>query len=135
MPLLRAVLFPTRWMRMLALLAFVFVLANLFWHGAQPYAVGVVPAPWDKLAHLTVYGGFGALAWVMLGGGRPTADVLAPMAAVLVGVADEFAQSFNPGRVVGLDDLIADAIGAVLVVATFALLRERVRVARLHPVR
>jgi VanZ family protein len=135
MPLLRAVLFPTRWMRLLALLAFVFVLANLFWHGAQPYAVGAVPEPWDKLAHLTVYGGFGALAWVMLGGGRPTADVLAPMAAVLVGVADEFAQSFNPGRVVGLGDLIADAIGAVLVVATFALLRERVRVPRLHPAR
>lgn len=135
MPLLRAVLFPTRWMRMLALLAFVFVAANLFWHGAQPYAVGIVNEPWDKLAHLTVYGGFGALAWVMLGGGRPTADVLAPMAATLVGIADEFAQSFNPGRVVGLADLTADAIGAVLVVATLALFRERVRTAGLQPAR
>ena len=135
MPLLRAVLFPPRWMRMLALLAFVFVAANLFWHGAQPYAVGLVSAPWDKLAHLTLFGGFGGTAWVMLGGGRPTADVLVPMAAIIVGLADEFAQSFNPGRVVGLGDLAADAIGAVLAVATLALLRERVRVAGLHPTR
>ncbi len=120
---------------MLALLAFVFVAANLFWHGAQPYAVGVFAEPWDKLAHLTLYGGFGGAAWVMLGGGRPTADILAPMAAVIVGLADEFAQTFSPGRVVGLGDLTADAIGAVLVVATLALLRERIRVAGLHPTR
>jgi VanZ family protein len=50
-------------------------------------------------------------------------------------VADEVAQSYNPGRVVGLADLAADAIGAVLVVATLALLRERVRVSGLHPTR
>jgi len=70
----------------------------------------------------------------MLGGGRPTADVLAPMAAVIVGVADEFAQSFNPGRVVGLGDIAADAIGALLVVTTLAVLRERMRVVRMRTV-
>jgi VanZ family protein len=128
MQLLRSVLFPPRWMRLLALFAFVFVAANLFWHGAQPYAVGVVAPPWDKVAHLILYGGFGGAAWVMLGGGRPTADVLAPMAAVIIGVADEFAQSFNPGRVVGLGDIAADAIGALLVVTTLVWLRERMRV-------
>ena len=132
MPLLRSVLFPSRWMRLLALLAFVFVAANLFWHGEQPYAVGIVAEPWDKVAHLILYGGFGGGAWVMLGGGRPTADVLAPMAAVIIGVADEFAQSFNPGRVVGLGDLTADAIGALLVVAMLAVLRERMRVAEMR---
>jgi VanZ family protein len=57
------------------------------------------------------------------------------MAATLVGLADEVAQSFNPGRVVGLGDLTADAIGAVLVVATLAVFRERVRIAGLQPAR
>jgi VanZ family protein len=135
MPLIRSVLFPPRWMRLLALLAFALVAANLFWHGAQPYAVGVFREPWDKVAHLVLYGGFGGAAWVMLGGGRPTADLLAPMAAVTVGVADEFAQSFNPGRVVGLGDIAADAIGALLVVATLVLLRERLRPASMRDAR
>ena len=135
MPLLRPVLFPPRWMRLLALLAFAFVAANLFWHGAQPYAVGAVSEPWDKLAHLVLYGGFGGAAWVMLGGGRPTADVLAPMAALLVGVADEFAQSFSPGRVVGLGDIAADAIGALLAVMTLVWLREWTRAAEVRAAR
>jgi VanZ family protein len=135
MPLLRPVLFPPRWMRLLALLAFTFVAANLFWHGAQPYAVGAVSEPWDKLAHLVLYGGFGGAAWVMLGGGRPTADVLAPMAALLVGVADEFAQSFSPGRVVGLGDIAADAIGALLVVMTLVWLREWTRAVEVRATR
>lgn len=135
MPLLRPVLFPPRWMRLLALLAFAFVAANLFWHGAQPYAVGAVSEPWDKLAHLVLYGGFGGAAWVMLGGGRPTADVLAPMAALLVGVADEFAQSFSPGRVVGLGDIAADAIGALLVVMTLVWLREWTRAVEVRATR
>jgi VanZ family protein len=134
MLLLRSVLFPPRWMRLLALLAFVVVAANLFWHGAQPYAVGIVAPPWDKVAHLVLYGGFGGAAWVMLGGARPTADVLAPMAAVIVGVADELMQSFNPGRVVGLGDIAADATGALLVVATLAVLRERMRLSGMQGV-
>lgn len=114
-------------MRLLALLALVVVAVNLFWQGSQPYAVGLIPEPWDKVAHMTLYGGFSAAAWVILGGGRPTADLLAPMAAVTIGIADEFAQSFNPGRVVGLGDLAADAIGALSVVLVLALMRERLR--------
>jgi VanZ family protein len=127
MPLIRSVLFPPRWMRLLALLAFALVAVNLFWHGAQPYAVGLIAEPWDKVAHMTLYGGFGGAAWVVLGGGRPTADLLAPMAAVTIGIADEFAQSFNPGRVVGLGDIAADAIGALIVVSILSLMRERLR--------
>jgi VanZ family protein len=129
--LLSSVLFPPRWLRLVAVFAFVVVAANLFWHGAQPYSVGLVPAPWDKLAHVIAFGGFGGTAWVMLGGTRRVADVLAPLAAVGVGVADEFAQQFNPGRGVSGADIAADAIGAILVVMTLALLRERVRRGRL----
>jgi VanZ family protein len=125
--LLRPVLFPPRWMRLLALLAFVVVAANLFWHGAQPYAVGAIPAPWDKLAHLLLYGGFSGAAWVTLGGGRRTADLLAPLTAITVGIADELAQALNPGRAVSFSDLAADMLGALLVVAMLAWLRERQR--------
>jgi VanZ family protein len=57
------------------------------------------------------------------------------MAAVIIGVADEFAQSFNPGRVVGLGDIAADAIGALLVVTTLVWLRERMRVGGVSPAR
>lgn len=127
MTVLRPVLFPPRWMRVLALVVLAALVTNLLWHGAQPYAVGLLPAPWDKLAHLAVYGALGGAAWVGLGAGRATADLLAPMAAIAIGVIDEFAQTFNPGRMVGLDDLVADALGAILVVAVLAALRERVR--------
>lgn len=127
MYVLQPVLFPPRWMRVLALAGLALVVVNLFWHGAQPYAVGLFQAPWDKLAHLTLYGGLAAAAWIGLGGGRPTADLLAPMAAVAIGVLDEFAQRFSPGRAVGVDDLAADALGAILAVAVLAALRERMR--------
>jgi VanZ family protein len=121
--LLDTVLFPPRWMRLLALLALATVAANLFWHGAQPYAVNAIRAPWDKLVHAVLFGGFGGATWVALGGRRRTADTLAPLAALAIGVADEVAQSWHPGRVVGLDDLAADAIGAVLVVGVLVALR------------
>ncbi len=127
MSVLDALVHPPRWIRALALLAFLAVAANLFWHGAQPYAVGAIPAPWDKLAHIVLYGGFCAAAWVALGGARPTADLLAPIVAVSVGLLDEYAQTFNPGREVGLDDLFADSVGAVAAVLVLTALRDLVR--------
>jgi VanZ family protein len=127
MPLLRTVVFPPRWMRALALAGFVLVAANLFWHGAQPYAVGAVPAPWDKLAHVVLYAGFSGAAWVVLAGRRRTADLLAPIAAIALGVLDEFAQSFSPGREVGLWDLAADATGAVAAAMLLASARHLLR--------
>jgi VanZ family protein len=74
-----------------------------------------------------LYGGFSAAAWVALGGARPTADLLAPIVAVSVGLLDEYAQSFAPGREVGLDDLFADSVGAVAAVLVLTALRDLVR--------
>ena len=125
--LLAPFVFPPRWMRLFAAFAFVTVAANLFWHGSQPYAVGLIQAPWDKLAHLVLYAGFCGAAWITLGGARPAADVLAPLAAIAIGLADEILQSFNPGRVVGIADLAADAVGALLAVALLGSLRARMR--------
>jgi hypothetical protein len=28
---------------------------QLFYLGAQPFAAGLIPVPWDKLAHLAVF--------------------------------------------------------------------------------
>jgi VanZ family protein len=130
--LVTPIVFPPRWMRLLAVLAFTLVAANLLWHGAQPYAVGLVQPPWDKIAHVVLFAGFGGAAWVMLGGARPTADLLAPMAAMAVGIADEVLQGYNPGRVVGLADLAADAFGALVAVAALIALRTRLRRIRSH---
>ncbi len=122
-------LFPPRWARLLALCSFATITCLLFWQGAQPHAVGLLDPPWDKVAHLLAFGTFGGLAWVMLGGTRPAADILAPLAAIAVGIADEWMQARLPGRHAGLDDLAADAIGALSVVLLLALLRERRRAA------
>lgn len=85
----------------------------LFHQGAQPYAVGLIPSPWDKLAHVALFGVIAALSWLMTGGRRPWASVAI---AVIIGVADEAAQWALPGRRPGWDDLLADALGAGLVV-------------------
>ncbi len=45
-----------------------FLIANLFYHGAQPYAVGAVPAPWDKPVHMLLFFMLGTLAWVAFAG-------------------------------------------------------------------
>lgn len=121
------VLFPPRWARVLALCGFATIAGLLFWQGAQPHAAGLLDPPWDKVAHLLAFGTFGGLAWVMLGGTRPAADVLAPLAAIAVGIADEWMQTRLPGRHPGFDDLAADTIGALSVVLLLALLRERRR--------
>nr|WP_255631966.1 VanZ family protein [Rhodoferax sp. U2-2l] len=82
--------------------------------GAQPVAVGLIPPPWDKLAHACVFavlalcigyasGWRGRRLWLLAFGG-----------AVTVGVLDEWHQASLPGRSAGLDDLAADALGAAL---------------------
>lgn len=87
--------------------------AGLWFGGAQPVAVGLVPSPWDKLAHAAV---FAVLAVAIacasgLRGGRMAWFAFA--GALLVGVADEWHQASLPGRLAGWDDLAADALGAL----------------------
>ncbi|MCK7502015.1 MAG: hypothetical protein MZW92_77790 [Comamonadaceae bacterium] len=47
-----------------------FLIANLYYHGAQPYAVDAVAAPWDKAAHMLLFFILGALVWVAFAGRR-----------------------------------------------------------------
>lgn len=86
------------------------MLFALFVGGAQPIAVGLFPAPWDKLAHASFFFIFTFLLarYVSL----PIVLVIA--LAMLFGAADEIHQSFLPGRVAGWDDWLADVAGAML---------------------
>lgn len=88
----------------------VLMLGALFVGGAQPQAAGLIPAPWDKLAHATFFFVFALLLarFVSL----PIALVI--VLAILVGAADEIHQSFLPGRVAGWDDWLADVVGTGL---------------------
>ena len=98
----------------LALLAALALVAGLFIGGAQPIAVGLLPVPWDKVAHTTV---FAAIAFLLASArvrehrGWLVASVLL---ATAVGGADEIHQYFLPGRSCDWADFAADALGGTL---------------------
>ncbi len=115
---------------MLASVAVVFLVAGLFVGGAQPVAVGLIPAPWDKLAHGALFAQI-MLALLLAGGAlpawtggrslvalrcRPALLWGAAAVALVVGAADEVHQAWLPGRAAGWEDLAADALGILLVV-------------------
>ena len=108
--------------RLLCAAAVLLMVVGLFVGGAQPFAVGLFTEPWDKLAHATVFNVLTALLAVALQGKPPqpgarwalrpgAALAVAALLAGAVGVADELHQATLPGRVAGLDDLLADAVG------------------------
>lgn len=94
----------------LALVIVVLMLLALFGGGAQPQAAGVIPAPWDKLAHV----GFFAVFAVLLRWGLGWPVWLALLGSVLIGAADEWHQATLPGRFASLEDWFADLAGALL---------------------
>ena len=108
--------------RLLCAAAVLLMVVGLFVGGAQPMAVGLFTEPWDKLAHATVFAVLTALLALALQGKPPqpgarwalrpgAALAVAAVLAGAVGVADELHQATLPGRVAGLDDLLADAVG------------------------
>ena len=98
--------------------------AVLYVGGAQPVAVGLFPAPWDKLAHLLTFAVIGGAAGLAGGmrGWRMLACCLA--GALLVGGMDEIHQIFLPGRSASWADLAADAAGGLLGAAALAVLHR-----------
>ena len=96
--------------RAACLAAAVAITFELFHLGAQPAAAGLVPAPWDKLAHFIVYALLTALLWKATGGRLPVVVVAAVM---LVGGLDELHQAGLPGRFASVGDFLVDA-GAAL---------------------
>ena len=111
-----------RSIRILATLAVVMSAAVLYVGGAQPVAVGLFPAPWDKLAHLLTFAVIGIGAG-LAGGMRGWRMALCCLAGtLLVGGMDEIHQIFLPGRSASWADLAADAAGGLLGAAALAVL-------------
>lgn len=98
----------------------VFGVISLFVLGAQPFAVGIVSSPFDKLAHALA---FGAL-FLVLDSALILPLWLAMVVTLLLSAADELHQVGLPGRVPGLADWLAGAFG-VLLVAGWRLFRQR----------
>ncbi|MBK8401174.1 MAG: VanZ family protein [Propionivibrio sp.] len=100
--------------RAITALLVVGILFGLFVGGAQPVAVGLIPSPWDKLAHASLFAVLAACIGLASGlrGGRVV--LLAFAGALLVGSLDEWHQVFLPGRQAGWDDLAADAAGSLI---------------------
>lgn len=96
--------------RLFALFACIAFVAGLFVGGAQPVAVGLVAAPWDKLAHLCSFGLLTVLVELAL---RPRAWLLVSL-PLLVSALDEFHQAHLPGRFASIEDWLAGAAGVAI---------------------
>ncbi|HEX8989569.1 MAG TPA: VanZ family protein [Rhodocyclaceae bacterium] len=94
----------------------------LFYLGAQPFAVGLVPEPWDKLAHFVVFGGIAGL--LAVGTARPQPLRLVLLVSV-IGALDEWHQVYLPGRSADVMDLATDVAAAIVVVTAIDWLRLR----------
>lgn len=105
---------PLRSARTWAVLTVILAGAGLYTLGAQPFAAGLFPAPWDKLAHVVTFALIGSATGVASGarGWRRTACCIA--GAVAIGVLDELHQAYLPGRIASWSDLAADAMGGLL---------------------
>jgi len=101
-----------------------FIIANLFYHGAQPGTVGALAAPWNTAAHLLLFFLLGTLAWIAFAGRRFWAVLIV---CALVGGTDELAQLIEPGRAVDWLDWLADVAGLLLAGALLARTRRRLR--------
>ncbi len=84
----------------------------------------------DKLGHFLAYFFLALLVAAALAGFRtPTSHWVRMVSALLFtcafGISDEWHQSFVPGRFAGLDDFVADALGASTSIAGLAMLMMR----------
>lgn len=97
-----------------SLLAAAFIVSMLFWGGSQPVAVGLFPAPYDKLAHFVTFAALSLVLWIGVEGKWP---VLVFMLVVAIGGLDELRQFYLPGRQAGWDDFLVDALAAGFVIS------------------
>jgi VanZ family protein len=101
------------------------ILFGLFALGAQPFAVQLIPAPWDQLAHVAIFAVL-AFALGLLSGQRGGRVWLVAVAgALLIGALDEWHQMYVPGRNAGWNDLAMDVIGSLAGTAVLALAPRR----------
>lgn len=118
------VVFPTRRLRLLALLLSTTLVFMLFYFGSKPLSSGLLTHPWDKAVHYLFFGGLTGMFWVLWGGTR-RADLMALVMTLGVGIADEWTQAYNPARSSSLADLSFDLLGALTAVLVLNQLRQR----------
>jgi VanZ family protein len=123
---------PPPWLRCSAGTLSLLLVGNVLWHGAQPYAVGLVPGGWDKLAHAGLHFVLCAslLLALKLQRGWWAVALCAAFAAL-----DEWSQQFNPGRSVSVADWAVSVVGAVLALAAAHALAWRDEIAALRRAR
>ncbi len=104
--------------RYLCLAVALMAITQLFWLGSKPIAVGLIPTPWDKLAHFVTFFSIAILLWLSCGLRRQLEIVAG---GILVSIADETHQLWLPGRTAEWQDLAADAaaLAAFWLVAIF----------------
>lgn len=95
-----------------ALLAALVLLVAYVWGNSLPEAAGLIPTPWDKLAHLLWYATLAGLLLLGLGlGHRAWPWVL--VVGLLRAGWDEWHQFDLPGRSPDIADWLADALGVM----------------------
>lgn len=112
----------SRIFRLTCLAGALLLIIGLFWMGAKPIAVRLLPGSLDMVAHFAAFGLIAALLWLSLQRGHPLL-VVAIVSAI--GAADEFHQRFLPGRSASLADMAADIIAAVMIVSLLEYARRR----------
>ena len=122
--------FGLYWIRLprsIYLLGATILVVALFWGGSQPFAVGLFPAPYDKLAHSLYFAILSLLLWFGTGGQWP---VLLFVAVSAIGGLDELHQASLPGRQAGFYDFLTDTVAAGVVIA--ALEKYKISLAELR---
>ena len=106
-----------------ALLVMVMIL-NLFFWGAQPVAINLVPSPWDKILHGATFAVLACGIGLASGLQGSRGLIIAISGALLIGVLDEWHQIYLPGRHPSWDDLLADVVGSLSGAALLILWRR-----------
>lgn len=79
--------------------------------GSRPFAAGLIPHPWDKLAHFAAYSAITGLLLLGTAIRRPFAVLTL---VVAVGIFDELHQASLPGRVADATDFLVDFAAGVI---------------------
>jgi VanZ family protein len=114
----------SRYLRIAAAMLVLAIIFNLFFWGAQPVAVNLLPTPWDKFLHGTTFAVIACCIGLASGLQGSRGLVIAISGALLIGALDEWHQVYLPGRHPSWDDLLADAIGSLTGAALLMVWRK-----------
>ena len=112
------------YLRIAAAMLVLAMVLNLFFWGAQPVAVNLLPTPFDKFLHGTTFAVLACCIGLASGLQGSRGLVIAISGALLIGVLDEWHQVYLPGRHPSWDDLLADAVGCLAGAALLMLWRK-----------